>query len=61
MNKKFDRSRRILFSGIILIALGVTLTGALKASSNSMGTVLIAIGGLLFIAGMSARKKEQKK
>jgi len=57
MIKKTAKSRRLIFTGITIIAVGITLMNNLK-HSTSLGIVLIGIGGLLFIAGMAARKKE---
>jgi|GEM_PF-2858517 len=57
MTKKTDRSRGLLFAGITIIAVGITLMNNLKPST-SLGIVLIGIGGLLFLAAILARKKE---
>ena len=51
--------KRILFMGIIVIALGVILSATLSDKLGSLGIVFIAIGGLLFIASMSRKKKEE--
>jgi len=51
--------KRILFIGIIVIALGVIFSTTLSDKLGSLGTVFIAIGGLLFIASMSRKKKEE--
>lgn len=52
-----QRYRRILFAGILIIALGVLLNTTLK--TGEAGTVLIAIGGLFFIFGMQQKRKEE--
>ncbi len=51
--------KRILFIGIIVIALGVIFLTTLSDKLGSLGIVFIAIGGLLFIASMSRKKKEE--
>ena len=53
--------KRILFIGIILIALGVTFSTTMKEDVGSIGTVFIAVGGLFFIAGMARKRKEEEK
>ena len=52
--------RRKIYIAIILIALGISFNTTLKDSVGSIGTVMIAIGGLFFIAGMAAKKKEEQ-
>lgn len=52
--------QRIFFIGIILIALGVSFNTAMKDSLGGIGTVLIGLGGLFFIAAM-AQKKEMEE
>lgn len=63
MEKKLEEYRKYIFIGIIIIALGVTLSTTMKDTVGSLGTVLIAVGGLFFIIGMSKKRKEddQKK
>ncbi len=51
--------KRILFIGIIVIALGVIFSTTLSDKLGSLGIVFIAIGGLLFIASTSRKKKEE--
>lgn len=51
--------KRILFMGIIVIALGVIFSTTLSDTLGSLGIVFIAIGALLFIASMSRKKKEE--
>ncbi len=50
---------RILFMGIIVIALGVMFSTTLSDKLGPLRIVFIAVGGLLFIASMSRRKKEE--
>ena len=47
--------KRTFFISIILIALGVTFSTTLNI--GSLGTVLIAVGGLFFIASMAKKRK----
>lgn len=54
---KLEGYRRPIYFGIILIALGIVMNTTLD---NSLGTVLIAVGGLFFIIGMSRKKKSEK-
>jgi len=53
--------KRIFFIGLIVIALGVIFSTTLSDRLGSLGIVFIAIGGLLFIASMSRKKKEEDK
>lgn len=46
--------------GIIVISLGVVLSTTMSEKVGSLGTVLIAIGGLLFIIAMNRKKKEDE-
>ena len=50
--------KRIFFLGIILIALGITLTTTLSEATRPIGVVFIAVGGLFFIIAMSRKKKD---
>lgn len=49
--------RRKIYFAITLIALGVVMNTTLH---TSLGTVLIAVGGLFFIAGMSEKRKAEE-
>ena len=51
--------KRIFFIGLIVIALGVIFSTTLSDKLGSLGIVFIAIGGLLFIASMSRKRKEE--
>lgn len=61
MRNKPEAYKRFIFIGIIVIALGVTFSTTLKESVGSLGTVFIAVGGLLFIIGMSMKRKEDER
>jgi hypothetical protein len=60
MISKTENFRRFIFAGIIIIALGITLSNTLK-SNDSFGIVLIAVGGLFFIVGMKKKKESEKE
>lgn len=60
MTKKLVNYKRYIFIAIIIIALGITFTTTLKDTGGSLGTVFIAVGGLLFIIGMSKKRKGEK-
>jgi hypothetical protein len=51
-----DEYKRFIFSGILLISLGVVFNTILKDRIGSLGIVFIAIGGLFFIIGMAKKK-----
>lgn len=51
--------QRIFFIGLIVIALGVIFSTTLSDTLGPLGIVFIAIGGLLFIASMSRKRKEE--
>ncbi|WP_201327422.1 hypothetical protein [Thermotomaculum hydrothermale] len=55
-----EKWRRMLFLGIVLIALGVIFTTTLSSKFGSLGIVFIALGGLFFIIGMNKKNKEEK-
>ena len=57
MAKKLEEYKRYIFIAIIIIALGVTFTASLKDTFGTLGTVFIAVGGLLFIIGMNKKRK----
>ena len=59
MKQTIERYQRIGLVGIILIALGVVLLNALDDTS-SLGTVLIAVGGLFFMAAMKSKMEVDK-
>ena len=60
MEKK-ETYRKYIFMGIVIIALGIVFSTTLKGNVKSLGNVLVAVGGLLFIVGMSKKKKEEKE
>ena len=57
MAKKLEEYKRYIFIAIIIIALGITFTTTAKDTIGAIGTVFIAIGGLLFIIGMNKKRK----
>lgn len=61
MGKDTGNYRRFIFIGIIIIALGITFTTTLKDTVGLLGTVLVAVGGLFFIIGMSKKRKEDEQ
>ena len=58
MSEKRAEYKRFIFAAIIIIVLGIIFSTALKETSGSLGTVLVAVGGLFFIAGMSKKNKK---
>lgn len=52
---------RTLFLSMILIALGVSISTTMGDSSGTIGTVMIAVGGLFFIIGMTKEENLNKK
>jgi len=52
---------KTLFAGITIIALGIVFTTTLSKYSGSLGIVLIAVGGLFFIAGMNEKRKVDRE
>ena len=59
MAKKLEEYERYIFIAIIIIALGITFTTTAKDTIGAIGTVFIAIGGLLFIIGMNKKRKQE--
>jgi predicted membrane channel-forming protein YqfA (hemolysin III family) len=60
MNKEPEKFKKFVFIGIILISLGVSLSTTIGDKTGSLGTVLVALGGLFFIIGMSLKKKSEE-
>ena len=59
MAKKLEEYKRYIFIAIIIIALGISFTTTAKDTIGAIGTVFIAIGGLLFIIGMNKKRKQK--
>ena len=55
-----EEARRALFLGIIIVALGVVMTTSIEGVPRPLGVVLIAVGGLFFIIGMSRKRRADK-
>ena len=53
--------KKTIFAAIIFIALGVVFNTSLADTAGSLGTVLIAIGGLFFISGMAKKRKAESE
>ncbi|MBL7473243.1 hypothetical protein [Robertkochia sediminum] len=56
MKPQEEHYRRYVFFGIILIALGVIFRTSLSDVAGSLGTVLVAFGGLMLIVGMKKKR-----
>jgi len=61
MKSKLPKYKRLIFMAIIVVALGVTLSTTMADRVGHLGTVMIAIGGLLLIAGMSLKRKRDEQ
>jgi len=61
MSKRLEPYRKFIFIGIIIIALGITFSTTLRDTVGSIGIVFIAVGGLLFIIGISKKRKEDEQ
>jgi hypothetical protein len=61
MKKQLEKYKRYIFVGIILIALGVTFSTTVNDNGTSLGSVLIALGGLFFIIGMKQKRDADEK
>ena len=48
--------KKIFFTGIIIISLGIIITTTLDETLASLGVVFIAIGGFFFIVAMKKKK-----
>jgi hypothetical protein len=59
--KNTESYQKRLFAAIIIIALGISLSTTLSNAAGSLGTVLIAVGGLLFISGMAKKRSYDEK
>lgn len=59
MGNNLEKYKRYLFLGITTIALGVTFSSVFRNVEGALGTILIAVGGLFFIIGMSMKKKAE--
>nr|WP_297789480.1 hypothetical protein [uncultured Allomuricauda sp.] len=58
--EKREEYRKYIFTGIVVTVLGIVFSTTLKGNVESLGNVLVAVGGLLFIVGMSKKKREEK-
>jgi predicted membrane channel-forming protein YqfA (hemolysin III family) len=58
--KKLAEYQKFIYLGIVVIALGIVFTTSLRETAGYFGNVLVAIGGLLFIVGMSKKKRSEK-
>ena len=47
--------KKILFIGIIIIALGIVISTTMSKELGTLGIVFIAIGGFLFIVSMKKK------
>ena len=59
ISKKLEEYKRYIFIAIIITALGITLTTTAKDTVGPLGTVFIAVGGLLFIIGVIKKRKQE--
>jgi len=55
------RYKKLILFGIIIIAMGIVFSSTLEDISESLGTVLIAVGGLFLIIGMSKKRTEEEQ
>lgn len=53
--------QKYLFTGILLVLVGLVCTMALKDPLEPIGNILVAIGGLLVVFGLSKKKRSEKK
>lgn len=58
--KKLAEYQKFIYLGIVVIALGIVFTTSLRETAGYFGNVLVAIGGLFFIIGMSKKKRSEK-
>ncbi|MBO0340459.1 MAG: hypothetical protein VX798_03630 [Bacteroidota bacterium] len=58
--EKREAYRKYIYMGITVISIGVVLSATFEGNVESLGNVLVAVGGLLFIVGMSKKKREEK-
>ncbi|MBO0330247.1 hypothetical protein [[Muricauda] lutisoli] len=58
--KKREEYRKYIYMGIVVISIGVVFSATFEGNVESLGNVLVAVGGLLFIVGMSKKKREEK-
>jgi len=59
--EKLKGHKRSLFLSAVMVALGITFTTIMKDTLGLVGIVFIAVGGFLFIVGMSKKRKEDEK
>lgn len=61
MKNQLENYRKYIFTGIIIIAFGITFSTTLKDTLGSLGTVFIGVGALFFIIGMRKKRKSDEK
>ncbi|MBD3383922.1 hypothetical protein GF407_03250 [candidate division KSB1 bacterium] len=54
-----ENSKKKIYMGIIIIALGIVMTSAMQGIPRPLGLVFIGIGGIFFILGMRQKKKDE--
>ncbi len=55
-----ESHRTFIYAAVIVISIGITFNTTMSDSMGGLGTVFIAIGGLLLIAGMSRKRAAEK-
>ena len=53
--------QRNIYLGIIIIALGITLSTTMAESVGAIGTVMIAVGSLFLLTGMARKSKQDSQ
>ena len=49
-------SKIAIFIGVLVVALGVLLTIAMREETGPLGIIFIAVGGVAIVLGISQRK-----
>jgi len=57
MANRSEKYNNFIFIGMVIIALGIVFSTTLQDTVGSLGTLLIAVGGLFLIIGMSKKRR----
>ena len=60
MQSKIEKSKKLLITGIVLVAIGIAMDNAIKETTGSIGIVLLSVGGLFLILSMIQKRKEKE-
>ena len=61
MIKNLNNWQKRIYGAMIVIVFGIIFSTIMTDAPQSLGTVFVAIGGLLFISGMNLKNKSEQE